>query len=79
MSGLGQRRAQRPDNHAAHQRAVAEADFGFCRMHIDVKLGRINVNEQGQRWMAITSQKILIRTAHRTVQQFVAHRTPVDD
>ena len=41
-----QRLADGADDEAAHQAAVAKAHFGFRRMHVDVDLARVAVEEQ---------------------------------
>ena len=78
VSGRAKRGAQSPDNHAAYLTGIAKPHFGFCRMHIHIKLGGRHINKQRQCRMPITGEKILISTAHRAIEQTAFNRTAID-
>ena len=59
---------------AAHQAAVAEAHFGFGRMHVDVDLARIERDEQRQHRMAVARQ--IIGIGARAPRRPAACRAP---
>ena len=79
MAGGVERMAQRADDQTAHQRRVAEANFGLGRMDVDIDLVGRTFEEQRDDRMAVARQHILIGTAHRTNQKPVAHRPAVHD
>ncbi len=79
MTGGRERRPQRADDQPAHQAGIAKPHLGLGRVDIDVDLFRRSVEKQGHDWMAVARQDVLIGAAHRTRQQFVAHRSAIDD
>ncbi len=48
-------------------------------MHIDVNLMGIERDEERQHGMASAGQKVHVGSAHCTGQQFVLHRTAIDE
>ncbi len=79
MTGFVQCMLERRDDQPAHQSGIAEAHFGFRRMHVHVHERRIAFEEQRQRRMAVAREEIGIGAAHRADQQLVAHRPAVDE
>ena len=79
VTGLGERMAQCPDDQAAYQRPIAETHLGLGRMHVDIDVGGIDVEEQRHHRMAVARQQVLVGAAHRAEQQAVAHRPAVDE
>ena len=63
----------------AHQAGIAEAHFGFRRMHIGVDLARAERHEQRHHGMAVARQIVGIGGAHRAEDQLVAHGPAVDE
>ena len=74
-----ERLAEAADNQTAHQSGVAEADFGFGRVDVDIDhIGR-DVEEKGDNGMAVSGEHVGIGTAHGANQQAVLYRTTVDE
>ena len=74
-----ERVAQAPDDQAAHQAGIAEADLGLGRVDVDVDLGRVELDVEGGDRMAVAGQEVGVGGAQRAVQQPVAHRAAVDE
>ena len=78
MASLGQSMAQARHDQPARQAPIAKPHLRFCRMHVDIHLMRIAIQEQGHCRMPVARQKIRIRPPQRTYQQLVAHWSTVD-
>jgi hypothetical protein len=61
-----------------HGARIAEADFGFLRMHIDVDRRRVDLQEQAVGRVAAAVQLVLVGLAQRVAEQLVAHEAAVD-
>ena len=58
--------------------AIAETYFDFRWMYVDVDQGRIQIQADDIRRIAVAVQHVLIGRAHCVRQQFVAYETAVD-
>ncbi|MNE26714.1 hypothetical protein D3C80_1200920 [compost metagenome] len=56
-----------------------EAHFVLGRVHIDVDAGGVDFQKQYKSRVPAVEQHIAIRLAHRVGDQFVAHRTAIDE
>jgi hypothetical protein len=72
-AGLIQRMPKPRDNHPAHQRRIAEADFGFGGVDVHIDLAWWQIYKQRHYRVPITRQHFGIGTAHRADQQPVLH------
>jgi hypothetical protein len=61
-----------------HGARIAEADFGFLRMHIDVDGRRVDFQEHAVGRVAAAVQLVLVSLAQRMAEQLVAHEAAID-
>ena len=61
-----------------HCAAIAEADFGFGRVDVDVDRCRVNVDKQAISRVAAAVQRVLIGFAQGVAKQLVAHEAAID-
>ena len=74
-----ERLLQRAHDQRAHEPAVAKAHFGLGRMHVDVDLARVELDEQSEDRLAVARQIVRISRAHGPEEELVAHRPSVDE
>jgi hypothetical protein len=74
-----ERRAQAADDQAAHQPGIAEADFGFGRVDVDVDFAGRHVEEQGDDSVAVAREHVGISAANSTDQDAVFDGAPVHE
>ncbi len=67
------------DDECAHQAGIAEANFGFGRMDVNIDFAGRQRDEKREQRMAIARQIIRIGGANRADQHLVPHRPPVDE
>ena len=74
-----QRRAQAADNQTAHKARIAEADFGFGGMDVDVDHIGGDVEEQRNHCVPVSGKHVCVSAPDRADQETVLHRPPVDE
>ena len=79
MSGALQHDAQAADQQAAHEARIAKPHLGLGRMHVDVDLARIEIDEDREQRMTAARHQVAVGRAHRAEQQPVAHGPAVDE
>ena len=62
-----------------NETTVAEADLGFRRMHVDVDLFGVALEEQERKWVRTRGHEIVVRRGDGMEQQTVANQAAIDE
>ena len=65
-------------NELVHGTAVAETDFGFGGVYVDVYRRRVDLEEDAIGRVAAAMQHVLVGFAQGVAKQLVAHETTID-
>ncbi len=76
--GLRERAVKRVKDELMHATRVAETHFGLGRVHVDVHLRGLDLEEQHEGRMAVMVQHVLVGLADRVSGELVAHAAAVD-
>ena len=74
-----QRAMQGVEDELVHGARVAEPHLGLGRMHVDVHLTRVDLQEQHEGGMAVVVQHVLVGLPDRVRRELVAHEAAVHE